>query len=277
MELKAITVALACCCVFAAATAFAQTDDGLFEHWQDRASQTQAEQPHWVTPVVTVTPRLEQEIRYDLSWRTQPDATSFANYGGGKGLELIPSSRTELIIGIPGYIVHGNSAHDGVGDESFLLKYRVLSANEEHGSYILTLFLGATVPTGSYRNGANDAVVTPTVAFGKGWGHFDVQSTFGVSIPTADALHFGHPVLSNTALQYRLFKKLWPEIEVNATFFHDGNNDGKKQVFLTPGLILGRFPIHNRLGFTLGGGVQIAVTRFHQFDHNWILSLRMPF
>jgi len=60
-------------------------------------------------------------------------------------------------------------------------------------------------------------------------------------------------------------------------FFPHGNNHGKKQVFLTPGLILGRFPIHNRLGFTLGGGVQIAATRFHQFDHSWILSLRMPF
>ena len=249
----------------------------MFAHWQDRASETQAEQPHWVTPVVTVTPRLEQEIRYDLSWRTQPDGTSFANYGGGKGLELIPSSRTELIVGIPGYVVHGSRARDGFGDESFLLKYRVLSANEEHGSYILTVFLGATVPTGSYRNGANDAVVTPTVAFGKGWRHFDVQSTLGVSIPTADSLHFGHPVLSNTAFQYRVFKKLWPEVEVNATFFPGGNNDGRKQVFLTPGLVLGRFPIHNRLGFTLGGGVQIAATHFHQFDHNWILSLRMPF
>ena len=28
-------------------------------------NRTQAEQPHWVTPLVTVTPRLEQEFRTD--------------------------------------------------------------------------------------------------------------------------------------------------------------------------------------------------------------------
>jgi len=58
----------------------------------------------------------------------------------------------------------------------------------------------------------------------------------------------------------RVLKKLWPE--VNATFWPDGTDDGKKQVFLTPGIVLGRFPIHNRLGFTVGG-VQIAVSNFH--------------
>ena len=262
-------------CLLFTAAAFAQ--EGFLDNWQRRASETQAEQPHWVTPVATVTPRLEQEIRYDLAWRTQPDDTSFANYGGSKGLELIPTSHAELIINIPPYIVHGSSAHDGFGDMSFLLKYRLFSANQENGNYILTLFLGATVPTGSYRNGNNDAVVTPTVAFGKGWHNFDVQTTFGANIPTADSFHFGHPLLWNTAFQYRVFRKLWPELEINATFWPDGNNDGQKQVFLTPGLVLGRFPIHNRLGVTLGGGVQIAAARFHQFNDNWILTLRMPF
>jgi len=230
MLLRAVTAFL----LAFSATACTSQDEGFIDDWQRRASETQAAQPHWVTPLVTVTPRLEQEIRYDLAWREQPDRTGFTNYGGSKGLELIPTSRTELIVGIPAYFVHGNTAHDGFGDMSFLLKYRVLSANEEHGNYILTLFLGATVPTGSYKNGSNDAVVTPTVAFGKGWHNFDVQSTFGVSVPTADSFHFGHPVLSNTAFQYRVLKRLWPEIEVNATFWRDGTNDGKKQIFLTP-------------------------------------------
>jgi hypothetical protein len=29
-------------------------------------SATQAAQPHWMTPLVTVTPRLEQEFRWDF-------------------------------------------------------------------------------------------------------------------------------------------------------------------------------------------------------------------
>ncbi len=38
----------------------------FIERYQARVSATQAEQPHWITPLVTVTPRLEQEIRTDF-------------------------------------------------------------------------------------------------------------------------------------------------------------------------------------------------------------------
>ena len=34
-----------------------------FLHWFDRAEEAQATQPHWMTPITTVTPRLEQEYR----------------------------------------------------------------------------------------------------------------------------------------------------------------------------------------------------------------------
>jgi hypothetical protein len=35
--------------------------------WQDRVNRTQAEQSRWVTPLVTVTPRLELEFRTDFT------------------------------------------------------------------------------------------------------------------------------------------------------------------------------------------------------------------
>jgi hypothetical protein len=35
------------------------------------ASETQAEQPHWITPLNTMTPRLEQEFRCDIQWQTR--------------------------------------------------------------------------------------------------------------------------------------------------------------------------------------------------------------
>jgi hypothetical protein len=40
---------------------------------------------------------------------------------------------------------------------------------------------------------------------------------------------------------------------------------------------LGSFPLAERLHLTVAGGVQIAVTQFRQYNHRWILSVRMPF
>ena len=34
-----------------------------FLHWFDRSNAAQASQPHWMTPITTVTPRLEQEYQ----------------------------------------------------------------------------------------------------------------------------------------------------------------------------------------------------------------------
>jgi hypothetical protein len=246
--------------------------------WFERVSRTQAEQPHWITPVVTVTPRLEQEFRYDVSAQELAGGATTVNIGGGKGLELIPSERIEVIMGVPPYLDHGSAApYDGFGDVGFLVKYRLLARNEQCGNYIVTAFLGVTAATGSYSNGAEHAVITPTLAAGKGWGNFSVQSTIGAGLPAGDTGRLGRPILSNTAFQYRIARKFWPEFEVNSTFWPDGARAGKKQVFLTPGLVIGRIPLRHRLGLTLGAGFQIAATRFHNYNHNLIFTVRLPF
>lgn len=246
--------------------------------WLGLASKTQAEQPHWITPVVTVTPRLEQEFRYDISEQELAGGATTVNIGGGKGVELIPSERVEVILGVPPYLDHGSAkARDGFGDAGFLVKYRLIARNEQSGNYIVTAFLGMAAPTGSYNNGAEHAVITPTVAAGKGWGNFSVQSTIGAGLPVADTARLGRPILSNTALQYRILRKFWPEFEVNSTFWPDGTRAGKKQVFLTPGLVVGRIPLRGRLGLTLGAGYQIAATHFHTYNHNLIFTVRLPF
>jgi hypothetical protein len=69
------------------------------------------------------------------------------------------------------------------------VKYRLAAANEEHGNYILTAFLQVTFPTGQYKNGSTNTIVTPTIAYGKGIGSFDVQGTFGVTLPTGNEVH----------------------------------------------------------------------------------------
>jgi hypothetical protein len=61
------------------------------------------------------------------------------------------------------------------------------------------------------------------------------------------------------------------------TFFPNGPQAGNKQVFLSPGLMAGKFHLWRRLGFAMGGGIQIAVTHFHTFNHNTVLTVRFPF
>jgi hypothetical protein len=137
--------------------------------------------------------------------------------------------------------------------------------------------LGWTLPTGDHKNGALHPVITPTMAYGKGFGNFDLQGTFGVALPTADTTLLGRNYVWNNTFQYRVLSKLWPEVELNSTFFQGGKNDGRKQNLVTPGLVLGRFPVWGRVGLTIGAGYQIATTHFHINDHNAVLSIRFPF
>jgi len=255
-----------------------EAQDGYFATWFARVDKTKDEQPHWVTPLATTTPRLEEEYRYDQLWQTSAKGITTNNYDGGKGLELIPFEKVEVIFNVPPYLVHNDpKVRDGFGDVAFLVKYRLLSASEEHGSYILTAFLGWSLPTGDHKNGAAHAIITPTIAYGKGFGNFDLQGTFGVGLPTADTNLLGRNYAWNNTFQYRVLRKFWPEVELNSTFFQDGKNDGQRQNFVTPGLVMGRFRLWGRVGFTVGGGYQIATTHFHTSNHNAILSIRFPF
>ena len=253
-----------------------------FSNWFTRVSKIQAEQPHWVTPLVTVTPRLEKELRYDQMWESLAGGHTLTSYGGGggKGVELIPFDPVEVIIGIPSWQTRDTSPpKDGWTDESFLIKYRLLSANEEEGNYILTAFMGLTVPNGSDNTTSHHFTYSPTIAFGKGWGDFDFQSTLGVSVPDngGERTGAGTPVLFNTTLQYRVMKYFWPEVEANYTYWPNGEHEGRNQLFLTPGLVIGRIPIAGRLGLTVGVGAQFAVTDHPLYHRNIILTARLPF
>lgn len=253
--------------------AFAQ--EGYFSDWFPRVTRTQAAQPHWITPLFTTTPRLEEEFRSDIVW-TPTKAGDSLNYGASKGLELIPTYNTEIILGVPAYQVPPN-APPGGGNVPLLLKYRLLASNEEHGNYIVTAFLGGSIPAGRFATKYGS--ITPTIAFGKGYHDFDFQSTLGWTIPTGGRSVTGTPIASNTAVQYRVMRKLWPELEANITEWPNGGVkvNGQTQVFLSPGLVAGRFHLWKRLGFTIGAGEQIAVTHFHQYNHAKTLSIRFPF
>jgi hypothetical protein len=257
--------------------------ENYFTNWFARVTQIQSEQPHWVTPLVTITPRLEEEFRYDQFWQSQAHGVTTDNFGGSKGLELIPFQNTEFLLGVPAWIAHNGaiqhkiskktSTSDGWADETFLIKYRLLSANEDTGNYIVTAFMGFSAPTGDDGNSNRHGIFTPTIAMGKGFGDFDVQTTAGISLPDGGLQRLGMPVAWNTAFQYHVLKYLWPEFEVNYTWWPNGEREGQTQVFLTPGIIVGRIPIHDRVGLTVGAGYQVAVTNHHSV----VLTGRIPF
>lgn len=251
---------------------------GFLRSWLRMAAETQAKQPAWLSPLTTTSGRLKQEFRYDI-W-DQPSAQGNRSYqfGGNKGMEFITSSRTQVLLGVPTYtLVSPNGPTGGFGDLPLQVKFRIASAEPSEGNYLLTFILAATAPTGSRRYGAGDGTVTPTIATGKGFGRFDVQSTFGANLPTGNTTKLGRQLQWNTAFQYQAAWELWPELEVNSTFYKTGPHAGEQQVFLTPGLGFGRVRLRKGFRFSSAAGMQIAVTRFHTYDHRWVFSERLSF
>jgi hypothetical protein len=246
--------------------------------WFRKVDEARASLPHFVSPIVTTHVILVQQFRYDMSWQQDPSGgTSTSNYGASKGLEIIPATRLEVGIFPPNYLAHSASVSDGFGDLSFQVKLRAFSAPEGRGDYFVGLFFGGSIPTGTPPNGAGHTILSPTLAAAKGIGRWDIQTTLGTNLPVSGSSILGRSIVFNTAVDYKIKGKIWPMLEQNSVFWSGGALDGKKQVFLTPGLVLGSFPVAERLRFTIGAGVQIAVTEFHQYNQRWILSLRFPF
>jgi hypothetical protein len=250
--------------------------------WEQRASQTQARQPAWPPPIITTYVGLIQVARADFIRQTASNHTETWNLDGGKGLNVIPFANTEVDVNLPGYFEHSApTVANGAGDMSFLLKYRYLSGGAEHGNYDLSAYLSSTIPTGSYKNGSADATVSPNLGFGKGFGPFDVQSTFGASLPVMDTATLGRTIVWNTAGQLHVAKYFWPEVEFNSTFYKGGANDGRNQTFATPGLLVARkirpSESRSRLAFCVGAGEQIATSHFHSYNHEIAITTRLLF
>ena len=254
------------------------SNDNWVHAWLRRVDETRASQPHFVSPIVTTHVMLVEQYRYDMSWQQDPTGNTItSNYGVSRGLEIIPTTRWEVGIFPPNYLVHQSKTADGFGDLAWQLKYRAFSAPEGKGDYFVGFFLGGSFPTGTPPNGQGHTVLSPAFAAAKGLGPWDIQSTIGANLPTSGTNLLGRAIVFNTAVDYRIKGKVWPMIEQNSIFWSEGTLDGKKEVFLTPGLVLGSFPLAERLHLTVGGGVQIAATHFHQYNDRFILSVRFPF
>jgi hypothetical protein len=257
-----------------------------FARWSERVEAAKASQPGWITPLATTTPRLEQEFRYDQNRQSLKNGSTVDIYDGGKGLELIPTERTEVILYLPAYQVRrGVGPASGFNDTNgLLIKYRLLSANEKSGNYIVTIFAAYALPTGALVYTNHNHVFTPTLAAGKGWGDFDLVATLGEGIPTHDNSKSGRAILTNVTAQYHATNLLWPEVELNRTDWHGGSRDGRAQTYLTPGLVVGRFAFGAHSKLIVGLGYQTPISRIYvtspatpTFNHNWIFSARTTF
>lgn len=262
------------------ASSFAQ--ENFFTKWQARTTATQAQQPSWPPPLISPYPMLIQVFRADFTRQIAPTLTSTWNYGASRGLNLVPGLKSEFDFYYPPYIEHNNpKVKDGFGDVAFLYKYRIISRTEQ-GNFMLSAQLTATLPTGSHTNGSPDASVSPTLLAGKGFGKFDVISCLGGALPTEETNKVGRSIAWNTTAQYHISKYLWPELEANSTYFFAGKNDGKKQNFLTPGIVFSKFKLRpndsqSRTGVAFGAGMQIATSQFHTYNHELAFTTRFIF
>lgn len=63
----------------------------------------------------------------------------------------------------------------------------------------------------------------------------------------------------------------------NYTYWANGIHNGQNQLFITPGLVVGKFPLWGRLACMFGVGFQVAVTDNPLYHRNFIFTSRIPF
>jgi hypothetical protein len=245
--------------------------------WLARTTQTRSSQPDWVTPLITASANLEEAAIYDTSRKLQANGSSLWTLGGPRGVQFVPFGKLQITYGATPYELHVNSkSHDGFGDTSFAFKYRFASGNAENGNFAFSGLINTSIPTGSYQNGQQSAILSPVLLGEKGWGNFNIQTTFGAALPLGHTASTGRQYGWNTAFQYRIGRFLDPELETNILAYQGGPNQGQKQLYLLPGIIAGRFPLTRSAGLAFGVGMQIAATHDHAFNHNLIFSVRLP-
>lgn len=270
------------CIVLALSAVLAPCQQGFFSAWEHRVRVTSSQQPAWPVPVFTASSGLVQLVRFDAVRQYTSTRATVWNFDGGKGFNLIPWYKTEVDVNLPPFLEHSTATSiDGPGDLSLLAKYRIISSTEEHGAYSISAGVAGTAPTGSYKNGAADGTISPTLYVGKGFGFFDVQSAVSELLPTGHTSSIGRPIAWNTAMQTKVKKIFWPEVEFNSTFNRGGVNDGRDQTFVTPGFEVSKIRLtsneSSRLAVVFGAGEQIAVTHYHAYNHALSFTGRIVF
>jgi hypothetical protein len=258
-----------------AAPMAAHADSSAFEEgvsdYFAMVRQTQSEQPLLASPVISTNPELEERYRTDTSFEKAGNGSHIIAIDGGKGLDLIVTPTEEIQIALPSYTIKqpakDQPTQTGFNDWAFFrFKQRLLSAPAGEGNYVLSTWMQVQAPTGVSRYTNNSWTLVPTIGGAKVWGDIGAQVT------------------NNFVVQYHIARFFWPELEANWTYFPDGPRGGKHQVYLTPGIIVGRIPLGDPFKLTVALGYQTAVAPHYQaspllpaYNSGWVISTRVSF
>ena len=238
-------------------------------------------QPAFITPLVAPDPRLIQYARFSVSHEYNAEGTETVNYGNGKGGGIIAGNRFEFDFVPPPYIQHNSTAIDGFGDTSVLAKLRIASGDAERGNFDIAAILSHCFAMGSHKNGAATDSYSPAITAGFAFRRrFDAMTSLGGTLPTGKIYLQGRSVAWNSVAQAHATPHVWFEVENNSTFYFAGSHDGKMQNFVPPAAFYvvrpkSWKPTHPF--FIFDGGMQIATSSFHTYNHNLISEARVLF
>ena len=238
-------------------------------------------QPAFITPLVAPDPRLIQYARFSVSHEYNAEGAETVNYGNGRGVGVIAGNRFEFDFVPPPYIQHNSAAVDGFGDTSVLAKLRIASGDAESGNFDIAAVLSHCFATGSYKNGAATDSYSPAITAGFAFRRrLDVMTSLGGTLPAGKIYLQGRSITWNTLAQAHATPHVWFEVENNSTFYFAGSHDGKMQNFVTPAAFYvvrqkSWRPAHPF--FIVDGGMQVATSGFHTYNHNLITEARVLF
>jgi hypothetical protein len=271
---------LALAATLAACGCAARAQQSPYEHFRAHNASMTEVQPTWMGPLIQSDSRLSQSIRLSVSDANAPGA-QILSYGNNHGMNFIAARRFQFDLTPPSFFRnHSAALKDGFGNGSTQVKYRIASGNAQHGNFAVTAILARSFTPGAKQNGALTGAYFPKLAVGKAFGRFNVQTVLNGVLPTGKTAAQGRVIEWNTTAQLHPSAHVYLDIENNTAWFKGSPADGQTQNFITPaGFYMIRrkswAPTHAVTAF--GGGMQIATSHFHQYNHNLIAEMRVLF
>ena len=276
---RALIAALLAIAAVCAPVRPAHAQETFWNRFSNNNTTMAALQPAWIAPLIESDPRLVQGARLSVARASAPGAEVFS-YGNDHGIGLIAGTRLQFDFNPPSFFRnHCAELPDGWGNASTQVKFRIASGNQDHGNFAVAASLTHGFAPGAKQNGALTGYDMPRLAAGKAFGRFDVQSTLNGVLPTGKIDRQGRAIEWNVAAQVHATSRAWFDIENNAWFNLGGPNDGRTQNFVTPAafLLVKKNAWFKHSAAVLDGGMQIATSRFHCYNHNLIADLRILF